>query len=116
MLISPFGGAPQSDLWGKFSVSLGEINTAIGLDHERNPPSLDLSHSNGGAHGSMRYFLALLLAATNAFGARETIQDAALHARQLLHGESVMTLTSIFDPDVNPTLAGQPFAYGACVR
>ena len=27
-----------------------------------------------------------------------------------------MTLTSIFDPDVNPTLAGQPFAYAYSMR
>jgi hypothetical protein len=59
----------------------------------------------------MNYLLALLLAAAHAYGSRETIQDAVVHARKLLHGESVMTLASIFDPDVNPTLAGQPFAY-----
>jgi len=64
----------------------------------------------------MKCFLALLLASVAVCISRETIQDAAVHARQLLHRESVMTLTSIFDPDVNPTLAGQPFAYAYSMR
>jgi len=59
----------------------------------------------------MNHFLAFLVASATICASRETIQDAALHARQLLRRESVLTLTSIFDPDVNPTLAGQPFAY-----
>jgi hypothetical protein len=49
--------------------------------------------------------------AAAAAAARETVQDAALSARKLLHKESILTISSIFDPTVNPTLAGQPFAY-----
>lgn len=59
--------------------------------------------------------LPILALTTSALGdaaaARETVQDAALSARKLLHKESILTISSIFDPTVNPTLAGQPFAY-----
>ena len=55
--------------------------------------------------------LALATSALGAAAARETVQDAALSARRLLHKESILTISSIFDPTVNPTLAGQPFAY-----
>jgi len=58
----------------------------------------------------MKLVIALALA-TSVLAARETVQDAALSARKLLHKESILTISSIFDSTVNPTLAGQPFAY-----
>ena len=85
---------------------------SLGPDCAKHNPLLDDPHDDC-PRDAMKYLAALLLAAARIHGARETIQDAAVHARQLLHGENVLTLTSIFDPDVNPTLAGQPFAYGA---
>jgi len=59
----------------------------------------------------MKSLALLALVASSAAAFRETVQDAALHARQLLYNESVLTLTSIFSESVNPALAGQPFAY-----
>lgn len=59
----------------------------------------------------MKSLALLALVASSAAALRETVQDAALHARQLLYNESVLTLTSIFSESVNPSLAGQPFAY-----
>jgi hypothetical protein len=61
---------------------------------------------------TMKYFL-LVLAVVGIVEsvARETVQEAALSARNLLRKESILTLSSIFKTDVNPTLAGQPFAY-----
>ena len=41
----------------------------------------------------------------------ESVEEAAVHARQLLQTERVGTLSSIFASQVNATLAGQPFAY-----
>ena len=60
----------------------------------------------------MKHFL-LVLAVVGVVvsAARETVQEAALSARNLLHKESILTLSSIFKADVNPALAGQPFAY-----
>jgi len=55
--------------------------------------------------------LLLALAVSSASALRETVQEAALHARQLLSNESILTLSSIFSESVNPNLAGQPFAY-----
>jgi hypothetical protein len=54
---------------------------------------------------------AVVFAAGFAATARETVHDAAVSARNLLHKESILTLSSIFKEDVNPTLAGLPFAY-----
>jgi len=59
----------------------------------------------------MMKLLWILALAISALAARETVQDAALSARKLLHTESILTISSIFDSTVNPTLAGQPFAY-----
>jgi hypothetical protein len=59
----------------------------------------------------MKLFLLASLAVSSALAARETLQEAVVSARNLLRNESVLTLSSIFEKDVNPTLAGQPFAY-----
>src|SRR5436190_1449188 len=60
----------------------------------------------------MKHFVAFVcLVSVVVLAARETVQDAALSARNLLRNESILTLSSIFKADVNPTLAGQPFAY-----
>jgi hypothetical protein len=53
----------------------------------------------------------LALLVTCALAAHETVQEAALSARALLYKESILTLSSIFTEDVNPSLAGQPFGY-----
>lgn len=59
----------------------------------------------------MKTLVAFLFAISLALAARETVQDAALSARKLLHKESILTISSIFSEDVNPALAGQPFSY-----
>jgi hypothetical protein len=64
----------------------------------------------------MKLFLIASLAVSSAFTLRETVQEAALHARTLLHKESILTLSSIFKESVNPGLAGQPFAYVPYLR
>jgi hypothetical protein len=58
----------------------------------------------------MKLFLLASLAVSSAFALRETVQEAAMHARTLLHKESILTLSSIFKESVNQALAGQPFA------
>jgi hypothetical protein len=62
----------------------------------------------------MKFSLFALLAATAAAAARETVQEATLHARQLVRNESILTLTSIVAEEVNTLLAGQPFALDHC--
>src|SRR5204863_4360111 len=60
----------------------------------------------------MKHFFAFVcLGSVVVSAARETVQEATLSARNLLRKESILTLSSIFRADVNPTLAGQPFAY-----
>jgi hypothetical protein len=61
----------------------------------------------------MKVALFASLVVSSVLAARETVQEAALSARNLLHKESILTLSSIFTEDVNPSLAGQPFAYFA---
>ena len=56
-------------------------------------------------------FLESLLLASSAYALRETVQQAALHARRLLHDETILTLSSVFSEEVNSVLAGQPFAW-----
>ena len=58
-----------------------------------------------------QFLLVLVVVGLVVSAARETVQDAALSARNLLRKETILTLSSIFKADVNPTLAGQPFAY-----
>ena len=57
------------------------------------------------------FFEAVLLA-SSAFALRETVQQAVLHARRLMHEESILTVSSVFSEEVNSVLAGQPFAWG----
>jgi hypothetical protein len=59
----------------------------------------------------MRTLLLAFIGISTAFAAHETVQEAALSARKLLKKESVLTLSSIFKEEVNPSLAGQPFGY-----
>ena len=55
--------------------------------------------------------LLVLLVASTTLAARETVEEAALSARQMLRSESILTLTSVFAEEVNPSLAGQPFGH-----
>jgi hypothetical protein len=59
---------------------------------------------------AMKLVLQALLLASSAYALRETVQEAALHARRLLREETVLTLSSVFSEEVNSVLAGQPFA------
>jgi hypothetical protein len=58
----------------------------------------------------MRFLVVLASAVSGALALRETVQQAAVHARSVLHKESILTLSSVFSEQVNPALAGQPFA------
>ena len=60
---------------------------------------------------TMKVILLASIAVSLVLAARETIQEAAVSARTLLYKENIFTLSSIFEANVNPTLAGQPFAY-----
>jgi hypothetical protein len=76
---------------------------------------LDRPHPASSLHSLAELMMKLVLLASlvvsSVLAARETVQEAALSARNLLHNESILTLSSIFTEDVNPSLAGQPFAY-----
>lgn len=87
------------------------------LEHPRPPhrvptlPVLQIAPVNAVDLRTMKFAVFLATAATGALALRETVQQAALHARSLLHSESILTLSSVFSEAVNPSLSGQPFAY-----